>query len=144
MLRWQSWCDRWKRLRCNGTRKAEPGITNNDSQRALEGIVPAGSVITHSQKEKIMWNLLGWIIFGGIAGWLASIITGRNQQQGCLMNVVVGIVGAFLGGVLYNLLTGQGLTFSEPLSVTSLTGFLVALGGAVGLLFVVNLITKRR
>jgi uncharacterized membrane protein YeaQ/YmgE (transglycosylase-associated protein family) len=91
-----------------------------------------------------MLNLLGWIIFGGIAGWLASIITGRNQQQGCLMNIVVGVVGAFIGGVLYNLLTGQGLTFSEPLSVTSVTGFLVALGGAVVLLFVVNLLTKRR
>jgi uncharacterized membrane protein YeaQ/YmgE (transglycosylase-associated protein family) len=96
------------------------------------------------QRRKSMWNLLGWIIFGGIAGWLASIITGRNRQQGCLLNIVVGVIGAFLGGVLYNLLTGQGLTFSEPLSVTSLTGFLVALGGAVVLLFVVNLITKRR
>jgi len=91
-----------------------------------------------------MWNLLGWIIFGGIAGWLASIITGRNQQQGCLMNIVVGIVGAFLGGLGYNLLTGNGLTFSEPLSVTSLTGFIVALVGAIVLLFIVNLVTKRR
>ena len=91
-----------------------------------------------------MWHILGWIIFGGIAGWLASIITGRNRQQGCLMNIIVGIVGAFIGGVLYNLLAGNGLTFSETLSVTSLTGFLVALGGAVVLLIVVNLVAKRQ
>lgn len=92
-----------------------------------------------------MWSLLGWVVFGGIAGWLASIITGRNRRQGCLMNVVVGVVGAFVGGIGYNFLTGKGFSLAvEPLSVTHLTGFIVALVGAVVLLFVVNLITGKR
>lgn len=92
-----------------------------------------------------MCSLLGWIIVGGLAGWLASIITGRNQQQGCIMNVVVGIVGAFVGGFLYNLLTGGGLdfTFNFDFDITSITGFIVAVGGAIVLLVIVNLISRR-
>jgi uncharacterized membrane protein YeaQ/YmgE (transglycosylase-associated protein family) len=90
-----------------------------------------------------MWNLLGWIVFGGLAGWLASIITGRNERQGCLMNIIVGIVGAFIGGFVYNLITGKGLSFSTAFDITSLVGFVVALAGAVVLLLIVNLIQKR-
>ena len=67
-----------------------------------------------------MWNLLGWIIFGGIAGWLASIITGRNQRQGCLMNIVVGIIGAFVGGLGYSLISGGGLDFGFALNPTTI------------------------
>lgn len=90
-----------------------------------------------------MWNLLGWIIFGGIAGWLASIITGRNDRQGCLMNIVVGVIGAFIGGFVYSLITGGGLKFGTALSPTSLVGFIVAVVGAVILLAIVNFIQKR-
>lgn len=90
-----------------------------------------------------MWNLLGWIVFGGIAGWLASIITGRNDRQGCLMNIVVGVIGAFIGGFIYSLITGGGLTFGTALSPTSLVGFIVAVVGAVILLAIVNFIQKR-
>ena len=46
-------------------------------------------------------GLLGWIIGGAIVGWVASIVTGRNAQQGLLGNIVAGIVGAFVGGALY-------------------------------------------
>jgi uncharacterized membrane protein YeaQ/YmgE (transglycosylase-associated protein family) len=91
-----------------------------------------------------MWDLLGWIIFGGIAGWLASIITGRNQRQGCLMNIVVGIVGAFIGGLGYSLIAGGGLDFGFALQPTSLVGFVVAVVGAVVLLAVVNLLTRKK
>ena len=91
-----------------------------------------------------MLNLLGWIVFGGIAGWLASIITGRNQQQGCLMNIIVGIIGAFLGGLGYSLIAGGGLDLGFALSPTSLVGFVVALIGAVVLLVIVNLFTRSR
>jgi uncharacterized membrane protein YeaQ/YmgE (transglycosylase-associated protein family) len=91
-----------------------------------------------------MWNLLGWIIFGGIAGWLASIITGRNQRQGCLMNIIVGIIGAFVGGLGYSLISGGGLDFGFALSPTSLVGFVVAVIGAVVLLVIVNLFTRNR
>jgi uncharacterized membrane protein YeaQ/YmgE (transglycosylase-associated protein family) len=90
-----------------------------------------------------MWNLLGWIVFGGIAGWLASIITGRNDRQGCLMNIIVGVIGAFIGGFVYNLITGGGFNFGTALSPSSLVGFIVAVVGAVILLAIVNFIQKR-
>ena len=91
-----------------------------------------------------MWDFLGWIVFGGIAGWLASIVTGRNRQQGCLMNIIVGIVGAFIGGLGYSLISGGGLDFGFAFSPTSLVGFVVAVVGAVVLLVVVNFFTRKR
>ena len=92
----------------------------------------------------MIWHILGWIIVGGIAGWLASIITGRNNQQGCIMNIIVGTIGAILGGVAYNLITGNGFTFSfDSIDITSIGGFLVALVGAIVLLLIVNFIQKR-
>jgi len=91
-----------------------------------------------------MWSIIGWIVVGGIAGWVASMIVGRNDQQGCLMNIVVGVIGAALGGIVYNLISGQGFSFSfDSFDITSLTGFLVALVGAVVLLLIVNFIQKR-
>lgn len=91
-----------------------------------------------------MFSLIGWIILGGLAGWLASIVMGRNDQQGCIMNVVVGVIGAFLGGVGYNFLTGRGFSTAMTLDISSLTGFVVAVIGAVVFLFIVNLVTGRR
>jgi uncharacterized membrane protein YeaQ/YmgE (transglycosylase-associated protein family) len=82
---------------------------------------------------------LAWIIFGAIAGWIASIIAGTNQRQGCLLNIVVGIAGAFLGGFLYSLLTGTAFDFAF-----NVTSFIVAVVGAVLLLVVVNALTRRR
>ena len=84
-------------------------------------------------------GLLGWIIGGAIVGWVASIITGRNAQQGLLGNIVAGIVGAFVGGALYGLLfNGGDIYFGfDPLS------FLVALVGAVIVLFIWNMISRR-
>jgi uncharacterized membrane protein YeaQ/YmgE (transglycosylase-associated protein family) len=83
-------------------------------------------------------GLLGWIIGGGIIGWLASIITGRNAQQGLIGNIVAGIVGAFVGGAIYGLLTGNGLDFSW-----NLTSFIVALVGAIIVLAIWNFISRR-
>ena len=80
-----------------------------------------------------------WILFGALAGWLASIITGRNNRQGCIMNIIVGIVGAFIGGAVYGLLTGGELTVSW-----SFVSFIVALLGAVVLLAIVNFFSRRR
>ena len=90
-----------------------------------------------------MLNFIIWIVLGAIIGWLASMITGRNRQQGFVMDIIVGIVGAFLGGVVYSLITGGGLNFSSSVDITSLGGFVVALIGAVVLLVIVNLISRR-
>ncbi len=81
-----------------------------------------------------------WIVFGALAGWIASILTGRNSQQGCLMNIIVAIVGAFLGGWLYSVLfTGHVFVIGW-----NLTSFVVAVVGAVILLAVFNLVSGRR
>jgi uncharacterized membrane protein YeaQ/YmgE (transglycosylase-associated protein family) len=91
--------------------------------------------------EPVVSNLgwLSWIIFGAIAGWIASILTGNNSRMGCFSNIIVGIVGAFLGGWIYSLFTGHSLFVSW-----NLTAFIVAVLGAVVLLAVLNLIFGRR
>lgn len=85
-------------------------------------------------------NLIIWLVVGGIVGWLASIIMKRDAQQGVIMNVVVGIIGALLAGWLISPLVGVG-SINSGLSVGS---FLVSLLGAVVLLAIVNLFTRGR
>ncbi|VWX54257.1 GlsB/YeaQ/YmgE family stress response membrane protein [Novosphingobium sp. 9U] len=80
------------------------------------------------------------IIVGGIIGWLASIIMRRDAQQGIFLNIVVGIVGAVLAGFLLNPLIGGGNIMAGDFSLSSL---LVSLLGAVILLAIVNLFTRR-
>jgi uncharacterized membrane protein YeaQ/YmgE (transglycosylase-associated protein family) len=55
-------------------------------------------------------GILGWIILGGIAGWIASMITGRDASMGIGANIVVGIIGAMLGGFLFNMIGGEDVT----------------------------------
>ena len=85
-------------------------------------------------------NLIIWLVIGGIVGWLASIVMKRDGQQGILLNIVVGIVGAFLAGYLISPLVGVG-TINSGLSIGS---FLVSLLGAIVLLAIVNLFTRGR
>src|SRR5256886_13134669 len=81
---------------------------------------------------------ISWIIFGALAGWVASILTGRNSRQGCIGNIIVGIIGAFLGGWGYSLFTVR------PLGVGwNWTAFIVAVLGAVGVLALPNLVFWR-
>jgi len=84
-------------------------------------------------------NIVLWIIFGGLAGWIASMIAGTNKQQGLLGNIIVGILGAFLGGFIVNLLGGDG-----DINSFSLWNLLVAIGGAVLLLFIWKAMTGRK
>jgi len=80
-------------------------------------------------------GLILWLIIGGVIGWLASIIMRTDAQQGILMNIIVGIVGAFLGGLIFS----GGSINNAGLSITS---FVVSLVGAVILLAIVNLIRR--
>ena len=86
-------------------------------------------------------NFVIWLIVGGIIGWLASIIMKRDAQQGILLNVIVGIVGSFLGGFLIAPLLGSGTANSGDFSIM---GLLASLIGAVILLAIVNLFTRGR
>ena len=81
-------------------------------------------------------NFLIYLIVGGIAGWLASIMMKRDGQQGIILNVIVGIIGGFLGGFLLPMV---GLSFGGWI------GYLVtALIGAIVLLAIVNLFRRGR
>jgi uncharacterized membrane protein YeaQ/YmgE (transglycosylase-associated protein family) len=84
-------------------------------------------------------NFIIWIVLGAIIGWLASMIMGRNGQQGLLLDIVVGIVGAFLGGLLLAPLFGTGTINQNDFS---LSGLLVSLLGAIILLAIVNLFRR--
>lgn len=86
-----------------------------------------------------MINFIVWLIVGGIIGWLASIVMKTDAQQGAVMNVVVGIVGAFLGGLLISPMLGAS-TINQ--SNFSMPGLLVSFLGAVLLLGVVNLLRR--
>lgn len=83
-------------------------------------------------------GILVWLIVGGVVGWLASIIMRTDAQQGMLLNVVVGIVGALLAGFIISPMIGVG-TINEGISVAT---FLVSLLGAVILLAIVNLFRR--
>ncbi|MEO5972201.1 MAG: GlsB/YeaQ/YmgE family stress response membrane protein [Sphingomicrobium sp.] len=77
-----------------------------------------------------------WLIVGGIVGWLASIIMRTDAQQGIILNIVVGIVGAVIAGLV---LGGGNINNSDPLDLTNI---LWSLLGAVVLLAIVNLVRR--
>jgi uncharacterized membrane protein YeaQ/YmgE (transglycosylase-associated protein family) len=76
-----------------------------------------------------------WLIIGGVVGWLASMIMRTDAQQGILLNIVVGIVGAFIAGLIF----GGGNINQDPMDITNI---LVSVVGAVILLAIVNLIRR--
>jgi uncharacterized membrane protein YeaQ/YmgE (transglycosylase-associated protein family) len=86
-------------------------------------------------------NILLWLVIGGVIGWLASLIMRTDAQQGILLNIVVGIVGALLGGWLISPLVGAGTINQGNLSLASLG---VSLLGAIILLAIVNLFRRGR
>ncbi|MGI6742976.1 MAG: GlsB/YeaQ/YmgE family stress response membrane protein [Eubacteriales bacterium] len=77
-------------------------------------------------------GILSWIIFGGLAGWIASLIMKTDKKMGLLANVAVGIVGAMIGGFLMSIINKTGVTGFN------LYSFLVAVLGAVVLLFIIK------
>lgn len=84
------------------------------------------------------WAIVTWVVVGGLAGWVASIIMKTNKDQGLVGNIVVGILGALVGGFVVELVGGAGF------SGFNLWSFLVALFGAVILTFLWKLVTGRK
>jgi uncharacterized membrane protein YeaQ/YmgE (transglycosylase-associated protein family) len=82
-------------------------------------------------------NLIVWLILGGVSGWIASKITGNDKQMGIGWNLIVGIVGAFIGGWLVGIF-GWG-----PATGLNIWSFIVSVVGAVILLSVINLVRKK-
>jgi uncharacterized membrane protein YeaQ/YmgE (transglycosylase-associated protein family) len=83
-------------------------------------------------------SIIGWIVLGAIAGWLASMVAGRNAQMGLLANIIAGIIGALIGGFLFSMFGGAGVTGFNIYSL------LVAFVGAVVVLLIWNAISGRR
>lgn len=82
-----------------------------------------------------MVSLIVWLIMGGVVGWLASLVMRTDAQQGIFLNVIVGIVGAFIGGWLF-----RGGDINS--GAITLSSFLVSLVGAIILLAIVNLVRR--
>jgi uncharacterized membrane protein YeaQ/YmgE (transglycosylase-associated protein family) len=81
-------------------------------------------------------NFIAWAILGGLAGWIASMIMGTNERQGCFLNIIVGVIGAFVGGFVMSFFGGQGVTgFNIP-------SLLVAIIGSVILLWIVKALRR--
>lgn len=86
-------------------------------------------------------SFISWIIVGGLLGWIASMVMKTNDQQGIILNIIVGIVGAFLGGLLLAPLFGTGTINQNDFSMGSL---LVSLVGAIILLAIVGFFRRGR
>ena len=89
-----------------------------------------------------MINFILWLLFGALVGWLASIVMRTDAQQGALLNIVVGIVGAFLGGLIFSILPGSSVNLND--GNFSLWSLVVSFIGAVVLLGIVNMFTRGR
>jgi len=82
-------------------------------------------------------NIIVWLILGGISGWIASMLTGNNAKMGIGMNLVVGILGAFIGGWV------AGFFGLGPATGLNLWSFLISVLGAVILLAIVSAFQKK-
>ena len=83
-------------------------------------------------------GIITWLIFGALAGWVASLIFGNNNRQGWIGNIVVGIVGAIIGGFIGNLI------FDHGVSGFNISSFLIAVVGALILLAAMRAVTGGR
>jgi len=83
-------------------------------------------------------GIIVWLVMGGLVGWIASMIMGTNAQQGVFLNIVVGIVGALIGGWMIGPMLGAG-SINDSITVMS---FVVSLIGAVLLLAILSLFRR--
>jgi uncharacterized membrane protein YeaQ/YmgE (transglycosylase-associated protein family) len=100
---------------------------------------PSGLQATHYRRNDM--NLILLLVVGGFLGWLASIIMKTNDQQGMILNIVVGVAGALLAGYVLAPMLGSGTINSGDFSLASL---LVSLIGAVVLLAIVSMFRRGR
>jgi len=84
-------------------------------------------------------NLIIWLVVGGVIGWLASLVMRTDGQQGIVLNVVVGIIGALIAGFVVAPMLGTGTINSNDFTIS---GLLVSLVGAIVLLAIVNLVRR--
>jgi uncharacterized membrane protein YeaQ/YmgE (transglycosylase-associated protein family) len=82
-------------------------------------------------------NIIAWLVLGGIAGWIGSLVINR-RGEGLLLDIVLGVVGAFVGGFLFNMFGAAGVTGFNLYSM------IVAVIGAVVVLFVYHALVRRR
>jgi uncharacterized membrane protein YeaQ/YmgE (transglycosylase-associated protein family) len=87
-----------------------------------------------------MGSIVFWLIFGGLVGWIASKMMGTDAQQGVLLNIVVGVVGAMIGGFLWGLIASD----PAPYPFFSIGSWLTAILGSCILLYLVRLFTRGR
>lgn len=83
-------------------------------------------------------SIIIWLVMGGLVGWIASMIMGTDAQQGIILNVVVGIIGALIGGWLIGPMIGAG-SINDGVSIMS---FIVSLIGAIILLAILSLFRR--
>lgn len=82
-------------------------------------------------------GIIAWIILGALSGWIASIIMDKNASMGAIANIVTGIVGAFIGGIVFNFIGTQKVTG------LNLHSILVSVVGACILLWILGVINKK-
>jgi uncharacterized membrane protein YeaQ/YmgE (transglycosylase-associated protein family) len=80
-------------------------------------------------------NALIWIVFGGLAGWIATILTGTDARFGIIGNIIIGIIGSYIGGWL-----AAKLLLGPPVNGFDLRSFITAVLGSVVLLWVINIL----
>jgi uncharacterized membrane protein YeaQ/YmgE (transglycosylase-associated protein family) len=83
-------------------------------------------------------GILGWIILGGIAGWVAKSITGVGEERGCLYNIVIGIIGSVIGGLIFSYFGGHGVTGFNFYSLA------VAAVGAIVFLWIASFFGRKK
>lgn len=81
-----------------------------------------------------LWSILAWLVFGGLAGWVASVVVGKDSQLGVVGNIIVGIIGAFIGGAL----------FPNDADTFDFGSFVAAVIGAIILLLIVSAFTRNK
>jgi uncharacterized membrane protein YeaQ/YmgE (transglycosylase-associated protein family) len=88
--------------------------------------------------EITIMGIIVWLVMGGLVGWVASMIMGTNGQQGIILNVVVGIIGALIGGWLIGPMLGAG-SINDGITIMS---FVVSLIGAIILLAILSIFRR--